>query len=216
MSDAAAPADADANPGGSADTTGADMGFVQKSQKDDWVTPDWLIDAIDRHVGIDLDPFAGPTTSHGRVNYGPHNGKNGLVESWDVRRDPYEKTAAFVNGPYSRPMKRRAFQKGISEYLAGHVDCVMFLYPDSTDVKDWWQGYVRAYCPLTWFPAGRVNFIDPETGEQVRGAPCNSALSIVGDVPDAFVEWMLHGDDRYDDADGGDLVTRPIGGERPW
>lgn len=202
--------------GSSSATTGSDMGFVQKTKKDDWVTPDWLIDGIDRHVGIDVDPFAGPATSHGRVNYGPHTGTNGLVASWNVRRDPYERTTAFVNPPYSAGMKRRALQKGISEWLAGHVDRVLFLLPDSTDVRSWWQAYIRAYCRLTWFPAGRVKFIDPETGERGDSPPCNSALCIAGDVPESFVDWLCYGDDRYPEADGGDVVARPIGGERPW
>lgn len=173
----------------------ADMAFVQKSKKDLWQTPSRIIDPLQEHIGIDLDPCAGEGTDIGDVNFYPWE-TDGLEASWDVTGDG--DVSAYVNPAFSA--KKVWLQKGISEYLAGNVERVVFLTPDSTSVKEWWHGYIVPYSSWTWFARGRVNFYDPTEGKVVKNAPNNSALSIVGSVPEAFESWARG---------AGDVVYRP-------
>lgn len=184
----------------------AGMQFVQKTEKDNWQTPPRVIDPIERFVGIDLDPCAGEDTQHGAVNFRPPE-TCGIQSSWDVTGNG--DATAFVNPPYSKTnddtsMKRLFLQKGISEYLAGNVERVFFLLPDSTDVKSWWQPYIATYCQSSWFPSGRVNYIDPDKGEQVNGVSFGSSLSVAGEIPLEFQQWMH---------EHGDFVNRPFVGD---
>lgn len=166
------------------DTTG--MEFVQKSEKDTWQTPDRILDPIQRFVGIDIDPCPGENTDIGAVNLRPPD-QCGLNDPW-VTPWVIDEPTAFMNPPFSR--KGKFIERAIHQYQVGNVDRVLILTPASPTVKSWWGNQIAAHCRYTWFPAGRVNYIDPETGEQVKNVPFGSALSILGDIPEEFEAWM--------------------------
>ncbi len=87
----------------------------------------------------------------------------------------------------------------MEEIQGGNCQTVFFLTPDSTDTKTWWHKYIAEHSPCTLFFEGRINYIDPETGKQETGVSFGSALSVLGEVPESFLEW----------AEGrGDLVWR--------
>lgn len=164
------------------------MRFVAKSDKDVWQTPPRVLDPIDRYAGIDLDPCAGEDTDIGDRNIRPP--RNGLDASW--------RGTVFVNPPFTQ--KADWLAKAVREAEQPEVDAVYFLTPDSTDTKSWWHEYIAAEASVTWFPKGRINYIDPETGEQASGVSFGSAVSVFGEVPDNLL-WHWE--------ENGDLVVRP-------
>jgi len=188
------------------------MQFVQRSKNDVWQTPTELIDTLEEHVTIDLDPCAGRETDHGRVNFRlPET--DGLTTSWNVADD----VTGFVNPAFSQ--KIRWLRRAIGQYMVGNVDRVIFLTPDSTDVAEWWHALIVPYFPVTWFEVSRMDFVAPPgypdlfddydnvtPGEKVKGVSFNTALHFLGDFPDSLFE---------DFRQRGDLVDRSAGRTTP-
>mgnify|MGYP002761021448 CR=1 FL=1 len=165
------------------------MQWVQKSKKDVWQTPPEVYEPIaDAHGGIDTDPCAGRGTEIAERNIRPP--ENGLAQPWVG--------VVFMNPPFSN--KTEWLEKAVEESQRQAVDVVYVLTPDSTDVASWWHEYIAAHAPVTWFATSRVNFIDPETGEQASGVSFNTAISVFGEAPQ---QLLRHWDEE------GDLVYRP-------
>lgn len=165
------------------------MQFVQKSDKDVWITPPKIITPLQRIYGIDLDPCAGQQADHAERNYRlPET--DGLDADWDAE-------TVFVNPPFSQ--KEQWLEKAVAEYENGNADRILFLTPDSTDVQSWWHGQIVPHFGYTWFPEGRVNYVDPDNMEVSNGVSFGSALSMMGDIS-AGKEYMI---------DNGDFVCRP-------
>lgn len=112
------------------------------SEKDEWQTPKWLYDLLDREFRFNLDPAA----THQNAlcaNYYTEE-VNGLIQPW------YD--ATFVNPPYSNLYQW--VQKGYEEAEKGNATVVM-LVPARTDTRAWWD-YVR-WGDVRFLP-GRLKF----------------------------------------------------------
>lgn len=169
----------------------SDMGFVAKSKKDVWQTPASIWEPIDERVTIDLDPCAGPETEIGTENIRPSEG-DGLAVPWYG--------TVFVNPPFSE--KGDWLEYAVEQYLAGNVERVFLVTPDSTDVKGWWHPYIADHCRFTWFKYGRLNYVDPDTGEQSSGVSFGTAISVLGSIPPSLEAYWR---------ENGDLVMRTLG-----
>lgn len=165
------------------------MAFVDKSKKDIWQTPKWLLEPLQDTIGIDLDPCAGPNTTIGETNLNIENGDNGLNQEWFGN--------VFINPPFSQ--KNEFIDKAIRE--KDNTDIVVLLTPDSTDVKSWYHNKITEHFKWTWFSKGRVNFYDPVENEVKKGVSFGTALHFMGGMPDALELWLR---------DNGDLVSRKL------
>ncbi len=101
---------------------------------DDWETPEWLYNELDKEFNFDFDPCP------------LHANFNGLSISWGKSN--------FVNPPYNRTLKPMFINKAYAEFKLGK-SCVM-LIPASTGTKAFHDiivpnAYVR-------FIKGRVAF----------------------------------------------------------
>lgn len=168
------------------------MNFVAKTEKDVWQTPDEIVDPIQEHMNIDLDPCAGKDTDIGDTNFKPPE-DNGLENFWNVT----DNAVVFMNPPFSK--KVEFIKKALSEYKSNNVQTVFILTPDSTDVKSWWHSLIAKHCPYTYFPKGRINYVDPKTQEQQTGVSFGSAISILGPIPNELEQYYM---------DNGDFVIR--------
>jgi phage N-6-adenine-methyltransferase len=169
------------------------MQFVQRSKKDVWQTPEEVTEPIaDAHGKIDLDPCAGQETQIGNQNIRPP--EDGLSETWNG--------VVFMNPPFST--KNEWLEKAVEESTREGVDTIYALTPDSTDTISWWHEYIAENATVTWFPRGRINYIDPDTGEQATGVSFGSAVSVFGNAP---AELLMYWSGR------GDLAVRPQNGE---
>lgn len=127
------------------------------SEKDEWQTPKWLYDLLNREFHFNLDPAA----THQNAlcaNYYTEE-VNGLIQPW------YDPT--FVNPPYSNLYQW--VRKGYEEAEKGNATVVM-LVPARTDTRAWWN-YVR-WGEVRFLP-GRLKF---EGGK--HSAPFPSAIVI--------------------------------------
>jgi len=144
-----------------------------KTDKNDWQTPDRVLDPIQRTDPITTDPCAAPDTNIGKINLTEE--EDGLTTSWDG--------VVFMNPEFGS--KKEWIERAIDQYENNRcVDRVYILTPDSTDVKSWWHNLLRPNCTWTAFFEGRVKYINPATGEQEKSPPGGAALSILGDPPE--------------------------------
>ncbi|QPL12225.1 putative Dam methylase [Halorubrum phage Hardycor1] len=182
----------------------ADMTFVARGDKDVWRSPGDLLAPILRHVDVHVDPCAGagdyPTRLGSHKNIAPP--RNGLAESWDV--PGVSAVTAYVNPPFTQ--KAEWLAEAVERYERGEVARVFVVTPDSTDVISWWHEYIADSFRWSWFPEGRVDYIDPDpedgdTPEQANGVSFGTAVSVLGHIGPAL---------RRELAARGDLVRREV------
>lgn len=167
------------------------MTFVQRSKKDVWQTPDDIWGPIDERDTIDLDPCAGEDTTIGETNYTVED--DGLSSEWFG--------TVWMNPPFSQ--KERWFERLREQ--RHNIERAYVVTPDSTDVKSWWHGQVVELARYTWFPEGRIRYVDPDTGEKANSPSFGSAVSVVKGgqtnvtLPSSVADWMRQ---------NGDLVRR--------
>jgi len=163
----------------------SDMGFVQKSKKDVWQTPSELWQPIDKRDTITLDPCAGENTNIGIDNLTYED--NGLSHGWYG--------TVWLNPPFSQKTEWMEKARNEIEYC----DTIYIITPDSTDVKSWWHGQLAEFCEWVWFAEGRINYVDPEDGEQKKGVSFGTSINIAGELNQEVKEWFN---------DNGDLMKR--------
>lgn len=122
---------------------------------DEWQTPTWLFQALDREFYFTLDGAATP--------------QNALCRRFCAADAamPWSGERVFCNPPYSNiePFVKAAFDAEIA----------VLLLPVRTD-SDWFQMLIERRAEIRWFRK-RVNFI--QNGEEVKGAPFPPLIAIV-------------------------------------
>jgi len=117
--------------------------------KDDWATPSYLYDELNREFNFVFDPCP---YKHDFSRW------DGLEVEWDERN--------FINPPYSRKLKESFVKKAIEESKKGKL-CVMLL-PVSTSTK-LFHDYILPNKKEIRFLRGRVKFSGVNTfGEEVN------------------------------------------------
>ncbi len=122
--------------------------------RDDWETPDALIDALRREFGaFGLDPCANKDNKKADDWYGPGSPlfEDGLAVPWFGR-------SAYVNPPYSRGVIARWVEKCYLEVACGRMEVVVALLPASTSAR-WWHQYVLQATEVRLL-LGRVRYKD--------------------------------------------------------
>lgn len=113
------------------------INLFRSRQTDDWATPGWLYDRLDREFHFDFDPC--PLDA----------GFDGLKIPWFG--------SVFANPPYSKVGEFLA--KAREELSAGRAHTVVFLVFANTDTQ-WFHKYVYQQAELR-FIRGRVKFVAP-------------------------------------------------------
>jgi len=127
------------------------------SKKDDWETPQWLFDELDKEFGFTLDPCC--TDDNHKCDFYYTKEYDGLAQDWDGE-------TVFMNPPYGKEIGKW-MKKAFEESQKGAI--VVCLVPSRTDTK-WWHNY--AMLGEIRFFNGRLSFDDYGT------APFPSALVI--------------------------------------
>jgi len=128
------------------------------SRSDEWPTPQWLFDTLNREFGFNLDPCA----THGNAKCARHftREEDGLAQEWG-------EATVFMNPPYGREI-RHWMRKAFESARAGAT--VVCLVPARTDT-DWWHRY--AIRGEIRFLKGRLKF-----GDAPHAAPFPSAVVV--------------------------------------
>lgn len=126
---------------------GQDILFSSKS--DNWSTPKWLYDVLNKQYNFDDDPCPLRTK------------EDGLKRNWGKK--------VFVNPPYSNITK--FIEKGIKEIEKGNTELIIYLLPARTDTK-WFHNYIYKKREII-FLKGRLKF-----GNSKNSAPFPSMIVI--------------------------------------
>jgi site-specific DNA-methyltransferase (adenine-specific) len=131
------------------------------SAKDDWNTPDVVLDIVRRFGVIDLDPCS---NSHSIVEAQSEHSEDGLGLAWR------NYGLAFVNPPYGREIKKWVAKMRTEGEHGAEIIGLVPARPDTAWFSDIWKS-ARAIC----FWRGRITFL----GAQYP-APFPSALPYWG------------------------------------
>lgn len=133
------------------------------SATDEWSTPQWLFDALDKEFGFTLDPCSNGGNARCARAYSVAD--SGLLKDWGTE-------TVFMNPPYSQcsVWMHKAYA------AAQHGATVVCLVPARTDTA-WWHSYaMKGEIRLL---RGRLRF-----GTAKAGAPFPSAIVVFR--PDSF------------------------------
>lgn len=140
----------------------------KKTRRDDWATPTYFFDLLDKEFNFTLDPCASHRNHKCKFYFTEED--NGLAKSW-------EGYTVFVNPPYCD--KKEWLEKIYKEMEHAHWSSkpitIVLLFPDSTDLPIIHK-YVfnNIYTDEVRFTEGRIAFIDP-----VKGRNSNQTGSMV-------------------------------------
>lgn len=136
---------------------GSSMQTLMSSESEEYLTPAWLLDLVERVAPIGLDPcghLKSEATRRAKIacilptNLPGAGGADGLRTAWSLNNEAG--SLVFVNPPYGRQLKPWA------EKMATERDCpIITLVPARVDTA-WW----RTLNPVVWCAlAGRVSFL---------------------------------------------------------
>ena len=127
------------------------------SQTDEWATPQWLFDELNKEFGFTLDVCALPDNAKCEKYYTPD--VDGVKQSW-------ADNTCWMNPPYGREISKWV-QKAYEESKQSTVVCLL---PARTDTR-WWHEYCMK--GEIRFLRGRLKF-----GQAKNSAPFPSAVVI--------------------------------------
>ena len=130
------------------------------SKTDEWPTPQWLFDALNKEFGFTLDVCS--THENAKCKRHFTREEDGLGKSWNSE-------VCWMNPPYGTQIKRwmaKAHNETISECAT-----VVCLVPARTDTK-WWHEFAMKH--EIRLLKGRLKF-----GDAVHSAPFPSAIIVM-------------------------------------
>ena len=130
------------------------------SKSNEWSTPQYLFDKLDREFSFTLDPCA--TDGNAKCDKYFTVDDDGLIQDWS-------NDIVFMNPPYGREIKHWV-QKAYEESLKGAT--VVCLIPARTDTI-YWHDYIFGKASDIRFLRGRLKF-----GDSKNSAPFPSAVII--------------------------------------
>ena len=133
------------------------------SESNEWYTPQWLFDRLDKEYNFTLDPCA-TKESHKCDKYYTID-DDGLKQSW-------ANEVVFVNPPYGNAIKHWV-KKAYKESLKGAI--VVMLIPSRTETQ-YWHDYIMKYSHKVMFFNKRIKF--ERLNQETSSAPFPSALVV--------------------------------------
>lgn len=130
------------------------------SKTDEWPTPQWLFDALDREFGFTLDPCS--TNANTKCAKHFTRAEDGLRQSWVGE-------TVFMNPPYGERIGR--WMAKAHEAATEEQATVVCLVPARTDTR-WWHAFAMKH--EIRLLRGRLRF-----GEASASAPFPSAIVVM-------------------------------------
>lgn len=131
------------------------------SKTDQWATPQWFFDELNKEFGFTLDPCA-DEFNHKCNRYFTKE-QNGLAQDWSGE-------TVFCNPPYGREIPLWV-KKCFDEVHLGNCHCAVMLIPSRTDTQ-WFHKYIYKQAEIR-FIKGRLKF-----GDSTNSAPFPSMVVV--------------------------------------
>ena len=141
---------------------------IYSSDLNDWETPQWLFDLLNKEFKFTLDVCATKKNTKCKRYYTPKD--NGLKQNW--------KGTCWMNPPYGNAIASW-IRKAKEEASKGAT--VVCLVPARTDTEWWWSNCIYGEVR---FLKGRLKF-----GNSTNAAPFPSAVVIFGPKMKRKVKW---------------------------
>jgi site-specific DNA-methyltransferase (adenine-specific) len=143
--------------------------------KDEWQTPQWLFDLLDREFQFHVDAAATGENAKASIYYG-----DALNHEWyhqiESPDDNLPSERFFLNPPYSAGNIDKFMAKAYEESQKGAV--VVCLVPCATDTR-WWHNYAMKAQEIR-FIKGRVRFVGyDKEGKQIKNSPTFSSCVVI-------------------------------------
>ncbi|HJF74081.1 MAG TPA: phage N-6-adenine-methyltransferase [Gallibacterium anatis] len=153
--------------------------------KDCYRTPKYVFNWLNSRFKFDID---GCATEENNLSY-HYIGKDGIVEDF-LTFDPldlievleFPHFTIFVNPPYSNPLP---FVKRAAELKAQGFLVVMLLPADKS--TKWYQVIQESATEVIDIVGGRISFLHPLTGEEVKGNNKGSMIAVFDPTMQDFV-----------------------------
>ena len=153
--------------------------------KDCYRTPKYVFNWLNSRFKFDID---GCATEENNLSY-HYIGKDGIVEDF-LTFDPLDLIAElefsnftiFVNPPYSNPLP---FVKRAAELKKWGFLVVMLLPADKS--TKWYQVIQESATEVIDIVGGRISFLHPLTGEEVKGNNKGSMIAVFDPTMQDFV-----------------------------
>lgn len=148
------------------------------SEREDWATPQSVVDALAADFGpFELDPCATAQSAKAPKFYALED--DGLAQPWAPQR-------VFMNPPYGGAIGKWIHKARLEGELGAVVVGPIHARTDTR----WWHADVEGHARLIRFLPRRVRFIGPE-GQQV-GAPFPSVVVVWSKIPIALAggQWV--------------------------
>lgn len=146
-----------------------------------WGTPSKYIESARKVMGsIDTDPASNDAAQKivkADVYYTEKN--SGLDDQWFNN--------VWLNPPYGRGLAL-PFLLDLQIYYSRCLVDQAIVLTNGVHDRSWWSDTIGELCSAICMPDHRIAFIDPDTGETVRGNNNNQLFTYLGDNPDVFCE----------------------------
>ncbi|MDK9560977.1 DNA N-6-adenine-methyltransferase [Gallibacterium anatis] len=153
--------------------------------KDCYRTPKYVFNWLNSRFKFDID---GCATEENNLSY-HYIGKDGIVEDFLtfepldlIARLEFSHFTIFVNPPYSNPLP---FVKRAAELKAWGFLVVMLLPADKS--TKWYQVIQESATEVIDIVGGRISFLHPLTGEEVKGNNKGSMIAVFDPTMQDFV-----------------------------
>lgn len=152
------------------------------NKKDEWMTTDYALKDALYLCGLERFDLDAATNGKNKIAMadGMLTDSLPLVYWFDLHN-----RTAWCNPPFS--LKVEFLQKVYEQRMHGFI-CMMLPYEPATK---WWRENVDGKASVVYVPDGRYNFIDPETGLEVKGVNFASAFVIFTSLtmPATYVQF---------------------------
>ena len=143
---------------------GCEMKVHYSSKSNEWATPQYLFDELDKEFNFTLDPCA--TDENFKCDKYFTIEDDGLIQDWS-------NDVVFMNPPYGRDIKHW-IKKAYESHKQGAT--VVCLIPARTDTS-YWHEFIFGKATDVRFLRGRVKF-----GDSKNSAPFPSAIVVYGEA----------------------------------
>ena len=119
------------------------------SNKQDWETPQWFYEKLDKEFSFDLDAFASRENTKCKNFFTEDD--NSLEQDWTQYK------SIFINPPYISSLQNKVLEKVDDTIRQGFRGVIVLLIPARTDTKRW-HDYIFNKADDIRFLKGRLKF----------------------------------------------------------
>lgn len=142
------------------------MNIPGTTAKSEWETPQWLLQGVRQSLGITQFTYDPATSEKNPVgaSWATYPPMDGLETDWDCY------SWLWLNPPWGKGTPILPWVEKFQTF----ENCGTMLVPANTGSR-WFHLLFTPENRLAFF-GGRVNYVDPSTGQEVKGCPFDSCL----------------------------------------